>query len=84
MKLEYLNEFITLSETKNYSVCADALYISQPSLTRHIQELEKELGVPLFERAARGVVLTEEGNLFIPLRKGTGRVIIRSATPKNL
>ncbi len=66
MKLEYLNEFITLSETKNYSVCADALYISQPSLTRHIQELEKELGVPLFERAARGVVLTEEGNIFIP------------------
>ncbi len=69
MKIEYLNDFLTLSETKNFSVCADALYISQPTLTRHIQDMEKELDVTLFERGPRGMVLTEAGALFLPYAK---------------
>ena len=66
MKFEQMKEFVTLSETKSYSICADILYISQPTLTRHIQELERELGVSLFERTSRGIVLTEAGELFLP------------------
>lgn len=66
MRFESMKEFVTLSETKSYSVCADMLYISQPTLTRHIQELERELGVELFERTSRGIALTEAGELFLP------------------
>lgn len=69
MKFEYMKEFIALSETRNYSVCADMLFISQPSLTRHIQEIERELGVPVFQRTSRGIVLTEAGEFFLPYAK---------------
>jgi DNA-binding transcriptional LysR family regulator len=66
MKFEYMKEFVSLSETRSYSICADILYISQPTLTRHIQELERELGAELFERTSRGIALTEAGELFLP------------------
>ena len=47
MNTERLYEFLVLSRVLNYSRAAKALYISQPILTRHIQALEAELGVPL-------------------------------------
>jgi len=64
-----VKEFISLCESRNFSVCSDILYISQPTLTRHIQELEKELGTPLFKRTAKGVTLNEAGELFLPYAK---------------
>lgn len=59
-----LYEFLVLSKLLNYSKAAQALYISQSVLTKHIQSLEKELGVMLFNRTTHGVALTEAGRIF--------------------
>jgi len=50
---------------KNYKQAAEALYISQPSLTKQIKLLEERLGVILFDRTNKKVVLTEAGKLFL-------------------
>lgn len=60
---ERLYEFLVLSRVLSYSQAAKALYISQPVLTRHIQQLEEELGLPLLRRTTHGVTLTEAGRL---------------------
>lgn len=61
MDTVYLNEFIVLAEAGNYHGAADQLFISQSSLSKHIQALEKELNCRLFERTAKGVILTDQG-----------------------
>ena len=58
-----LYEFLVLSKLLNYSKAADALYMSQSVLTKHIQDMEKQLGVPLFKRTTHGVSLTEAGRV---------------------
>ena len=69
MKFEYLKEFAALAEIKNYSACADSLFITQPTLTRHIQEIESELGTTLFERNSRGITLSRSGEILLPYAK---------------
>lgn len=64
---EHLDEFLLLAEQQNYSETADALYISQSSLSKHIQIIEKELGAPLFDRTTRRVVLNEFGRFLVPM-----------------
>ena len=44
---------------------AEKLYVSQPSLTNAIKELEKELGITIFYRSGRGVTLTNDGAEFL-------------------
>lgn len=61
MKIQILNEFIVLAEKKNYSEAADILYISQSSLSKHILNLEKELGFTVFQRNTRNIELTPYG-----------------------
>ena len=63
MKTENLYEFLILSKTLNYSKAAENLYISQSVLSKHIQEMEKELGTKLFSRSTHGTVLTQSGML---------------------
>ncbi len=65
MTLNQLAYFRTVARTENYHAAADELYISQPSLSRSIDSLEKELGVLLFEKSGRGIVLTKSGRLFL-------------------
>lgn len=60
-----LYEFLVLSRLLSYSKAADALYISQSVLSKHIQELEKELGCQLLIRTTHGVALTEAGRLLV-------------------
>lgn len=64
MTTEQLNEFYILSTTLSYSETAEKLYISQSALSRHIKSMEDELGVHLFSRTTRNVVLTSEGKFF--------------------
>ncbi len=59
-----LQIFLKVYETKSFSQAAKELYISQPTVTIHIQELEKQLGLKLFERSTRNVIPTKVGHLF--------------------
>jgi DNA-binding transcriptional LysR family regulator len=64
MTLNQLRYFRCLAQTENYSTAARLLYISQPSLSRAIALLQEELGVSLFEKHGRNVVLTQAGKDF--------------------
>lgn len=66
MTLTQLNYLITITETKSLNKAAEQLYVSQPSLTSAMKELEKELGITLFHRSGRGVTLTNDGAEFLP------------------
>lgn len=61
MDISRLKYFIVTAEERNISRAAARLNITQPPLTRHIQSLEEELGVALFNRTKWGVDLTEAG-----------------------
>ena len=60
-----LYEFLVLSRLLSYSKATDALYISQSVLSKHIQELEQELGCPVLTRSTHGVALTEAGKVLL-------------------
>lgn len=65
MTLQQLHYVIVISEMGSLNKAADVLYISQPSLTSAVQELEKELGFSLFHRTGRGMSPTSDGLEFI-------------------
>ena len=65
MTLNQLRYAIAVSEEGTLNKAAERLYIAQPSLTKSIKELEKELGFELFSRTKRGMALTPEGENFI-------------------
>ena len=64
MKLTSLRDFLAVAERGGLRAASRHLGLPQPAITRSIQELEKELGVTLFERGARGVSLTPMGEVF--------------------
>ena len=65
MRVEQLRHFVILSEELNYLAAAERLYISQPSLSKSIQAIERELGVQLVNRGTRHVSLTDTGLTFL-------------------
>ena len=65
MTLQQLNYVITISETGSMNRAAEQLYVAQPSLTNAVKELEKELGITIFNRSGRGVTLTNDGAEFL-------------------
>ena len=69
MELRTLHEFLVLAQTEKYLEAAELLFISQPTLTRHIKNLEDELGVSLFDRTTRHVRLNKYGSLLMPFAK---------------
>ena len=62
MTFDQMRYFVTAAQLQNLSKAAEALHISQPSLSRSIARLEEELGTPLFCRQGRRVVLNEPGS----------------------
>ncbi len=65
MNLDHLRYFVKLAEIRHYTRAAEQLCISQPSLSHAINQLETELGVPLFERSGRNTTLTRFGEEFL-------------------
>lgn len=65
MTLTQLHYLITIAETGSFNKAAEQLYVSQPSLTSAMRELEKELGMILFYRSGKGVTLTNDGTEFL-------------------
>jgi len=65
MELRHLRYFVAVGEAENVTRAAVRLHVSQPTLSRQIRDLENELGIALFERAAKTVRLTEAGRVFL-------------------
>jgi len=66
MLLAQIEAFLTVAERRSVSAAAAVLYVTQPALTTRIKKLERELGIELFVRTARGMRLTAEGRAFRP------------------
>ena len=65
MTLQQLKYIVTVAETGNITETAKRLFISQPSLTNAVRELENEMQVTIFNRTNKGVVVTNEGDVFL-------------------
>ena len=72
MELRVLEYFLTLAQEGSISAAAEVLHVSQPTLSRQLMELERELNTTLFERGRRGITLTEDGML---LRRRASEIV---------
>lgn len=61
MELRVLNYFLIVAREENITKAATQLHMTQPTLSRQLQQLEEELGVKLFVRSSHNIVLTKEG-----------------------
>lgn len=69
MNLSHMKYAVEISETKSINKAADKLFVGQSALSRSIKELEENLGITLFERSAKGMSLTPDGEIFINYAK---------------
>lgn len=76
MTLQQLQYAITVAETGTITEAAKKLYISQPSLTNAIHELEKEMNLVIFQRTNKGILLSGEGEEFL----GYARQVLEQAS----
>lgn len=65
MTLQQLHYVITIAEAGSMNKASELLYVAQPSLTSAVKELEREIGISIFNRSGRGVTLTNEGAEFL-------------------
>ena len=65
MPLTQLKYIVETAEAGTISRAAEKLYISRPSLTAAIRELEHEFGITIFQRTNKGIILTSEGEGFL-------------------
>lgn len=72
MEIRVLKYFLTVAQAGNITKAANLMHLTQPTLSRQLQDLEKELGQKLFVRGSHNVVLTPEG---VILRKRAEEII---------
>ncbi|MDM8100287.1 MULTISPECIES: LysR family transcriptional regulator [Oceanobacillus] len=75
MTLQQLKYVIEVARSRSISKAAQALFISQPSLSNALKELEKEIGVKIFSRTNKGIHVTKEGSEFL----GYARQVLEQA-----
>ena len=73
MELRVLRYFLAVAREESISRAAEALHTAQPSLSRQLRELEKELGKTLFLRGRRRITLTEDGMLLRKIGRASCR-----------
>ena len=76
MTIQQLKYAVAVAEYGNVTTASQKVYISQPSLTVAIHELEKEIGISIFSRTNKGVVVTNEGDEFL----GYARQVLEQAS----
>lgn len=65
MLLRHIRYFIAVAQHRNFTRAAEALHVSQPTLSQQIRQLEDTLGVPLFDRSGREIQLTDAGAAYL-------------------
>lgn len=66
IKIHHLRAFVAVAEELNFRRAAERLHLAQPALSRTIKDMENNLGVRLFERSTRMVIMTPAATLFLP------------------
>jgi DNA-binding transcriptional LysR family regulator len=79
MNIFHIIDFLKIVECGNYSEAADELYISQSVLSKHIQAIEKTLGVELFNRSTRKITLTKAGKIFLPYARQFENIFLQAS-----
>lgn len=86
MDTRHLRAAAAVAEHGSFTRAARAMFMAQPTLSRHVRALERELGVKLFVRGPRQATLTAEGAIFLPRAQlalevlGAGEAELRRAT----
>ncbi len=63
MDFKQLESFVTIAKVKSFSKAAEKLFLTQPTISNHIHNLEKELGTALFNRTNKNISLTNAGEI---------------------
>ena len=66
MNPEHLRTFLAVQKHLNFTRAAEALFLSQPAVSRQIKQLERRLGVAVFEQIGKSLHLTEAGRILVP------------------
>lgn len=75
MTLQQLKYVITIADKGTLSEAAKELFVSQPSLTKSVKELEKEMDISIFDRTNKGISVSKEGEIFL----GYARQVLEQA-----
>ncbi|MED1951798.1 LysR family transcriptional regulator [Brevibacillus centrosporus] len=75
MDIDQLNTFCTVAKFKSFRKAAEILKVTQPGISKRIQNLEAELGIALFDRTSHSVSLTQQGKHFLPFAERAMKII---------
>lgn len=84
VELRHLEAFLAVAQTANFTAAAARLHLTQQSLSRLVAQLERELGVRLFDRTTRSVALTASGRAMLePAQRAVGGAVDAAAAARN-